>query len=502
MKRSNTLLFLLFIWIAGVTVSAQTVPDTPHLCYVTVDPETGYDKIVWHTSSPLITDYYKVLLVNNLTTPLTTYEIEPPVYVPDTVYINYNSDSHNNSVGYSVVAYNDLGGGPTTWYLSLWDPPDSTIFLESEFDSCQAEINLAWNDYNNWRGSIAAYNIYRRRGPGIYELLNTVNEGTNTIVLTNLDVNQPYELFVEAVHVDGRKSTSNRVDVFTGLTVQPGFINADYATISSGNFVDLSFTLDPASTLTHYNLMRSTSMTGVYTLIASFNTPDNHIMYTDETSFTSSVYYYRLDVLNNCGQVADQSNLANNIILNGSITNMNALLQWNEYKDWVGNVDHYTIIRTRGHTDPVVDNIFVGLVTNYTDDIGSLVNYEDPESSYVCYEVLATENPNTYGIQGKSLSNRVCFSVNPDIRMPNAIIPNDNEPLNKVFEPVFSFLPEHYDIIIYNRLGTKIWEGSTAWDGRENGKYVPEGVYLYYLRVYNYSTDIIELNGSVTVVYR
>ena len=86
--------------------------------------------------------------------------------------------------------------------------------------------------------------------------------------------------------------------------------------------------------------------------------------------------------------------------------------------------------------------------------------------------------------------------------MPNAFIPNDAEPMNQVFEPVFSFMPEHYEMIIYNRLGTKIWEGSQAWNGRVNGKYVPEGVYLYYLRVFNYSTDIVELNGKVTVIYR
>jgi gliding motility-associated-like protein len=107
-----------------------------------------------------------------------------------------------------------------------------------------------------------------------------------------------------------------------------------------------------------------------------------------------------------------------------------------------------------------------------------------------------------YGTQGKSFSNRLCFSIHPDIRIPNAFIPNDADQTNQVFEPVFSFLPEHYEMTIYNRLGNKIWEGSSPWDGRVNGKFVPEGVYLYYIRIYNYSTDFIELNGKVTVLYR
>jgi hypothetical protein len=86
--------------------------------------------------------------------------------------------------------------------------------------------------------------------------------------------------------------------------------------------------------------------------------------------------------------------------------------------------------------------------------------------------------------------------------MPDAFIPNDGEPVNRVFEPVFSFTPEHYEMYIYNRLGTKLWEGTGPWDGVVAGKPVPEGVYLYLLRIYNYSSEVKEINGKVVVVYR
>jgi hypothetical protein len=86
--------------------------------------------------------------------------------------------------------------------------------------------------------------------------------------------------------------------------------------------------------------------------------------------------------------------------------------------------------------------------------------------------------------------------------MPDAFIPNDGDPVNREFEPVFSFTPEHYEMVIFNRLGTKLWEGSGPWDGKAAGKPVPEGVYLYLLRVYNYSSEVKELNGKVVVVYR
>ncbi len=197
-----------------------------------------------------------------------------------------------------------------------------------------------------------------------------------------------------------------------------------------------------------------------------------------------------------------QSNLANNIILAGTQSGSVVSLSWNSYEDWLGGVERYRIVRTIGQTNPLVDTLDGGTLTAYTDDVAALIDYSNPASSFICYHIDALEGSNIYGIQENSISNQVCFTVIPDIRMPNAFIPNDGEPVNRVFEPVFSFTPEHYEMIIYNRLGTKLWEGTGPWDGIVAGKPVPEGVYLYLLRIYNYSSDVKEINGKVVVVYR
>ncbi len=503
----NRIYFLIVVLnlLAVLPGKAQPYPVEPELYSVTVDVETGYDIIVWHKTPSDFADYYKVVVpIDNdgdPTTPVTGgVEIGDPVYVPDTSFINVNTGSQSGSVGYSVCAVNDLGGG--NFYKSNWYYPDSTIYLQSEYDSCQGTLSLSWNDYNNWRGSIARYNIYRRLGPHIYQMVTSLSEGTNTYVINNVAVNQEYDLFVEVEHEDGRrKSTSNRTFVETSMMQQTGPINADYATISQGNTIDLSFTINNVSGLTSYYLMRSKDLAGNFNQVTEINTSDALIRYTDNVPFTSGIYYYRLDVKNNCGTLSAGSNLANNIILSGSRSGMNISLTWNEYTNWHGGVQQYRIIRKQGRDDSLPDTLGIGITQAYVDDLSSMVNYENPQSSRVCYEVQAIENLNSFGIQARSLSNRVCFSVFPDIRIPDAFVPNDPEPMNQTFEPVFSFLPEHYRMIIYNRLGTKIWEGADAWDGRVNGKYVPEGVYVYYLRVYNYSTDVTELNGKVTVLY-
>jgi hypothetical protein len=378
---------------------------------------------------------------------------------------------------------------------------DSTIYLEAEYDSCQATITLHWNDYNNWRGHIAEYRVYRRNAPGDYSLLNTLAEGVETVTLDMIQPDQNYDLFVEAVHEDGRRSTSNRDEIYTQATIYPDYINADYATISPGGKIDISFTVDAIPGITHYNLLRSNNFDGPYVQIHSYNTPASNLLYSDNIPFTSGIRYYRLEVLNNCGLSATLSNRANNIILRGSRLNESVNLQWNAYEDWLGGVNRYRIARRTGSKNPVYDTIDVS-TTFYSDDISGIANYEDPSEGLFCYTIIAEENTNVHGITGKSRSNQICFAISPDIRIPNAFIPNDEEPVNRIFEPVFSFLPEHYEMIIYNRMGLKIWEGREGWDGRVNGKYVTEGVYLYYIKVYSFTLDITEHQGKVVVLYR
>jgi gliding motility-associated-like protein len=159
-------------------------------------------------------------------------------------------------------------------------------------------------------------------------------------------------------------------------------------------------------------------------------------------------------------------------------------------------------VRTIGQTNPLVDTLDGGTANTFADDVAALIDYTNPLSSHICYNIDALEGSNIYGIRGNSVSNRVCFTIIPDIQMPNAFIPNDGEAVNRVFEPVFSFSPERYEILIYNRMGTKLWEGAGPWDGTVSGKPVPEGVYLYLLRIYNFSSGVKELNGKVVVVYR
>lgn len=491
-------MFTVFLVVAGIGELRAQKPEDPVVQYVSVDPETGYTIIAWLPGpTPELIDYYLIEQVDGAIGNVISEVINP---ARNSYVITTRDDPHFRSVGYAVVAVNDLGMGYEI--RSGWKA-NSTIFLQAEFDSCLSVVSLNWNPYYTWSGSIKEYRIYQRLGAGIYVPMATVDGNLSSFNLPITQPNHTYQLFVEAFHTDGiRSSKSNMIHVDTDIEAMPEFINADYATIGNGNGIDLSFTLGNSPGPTFYRLLRSEHFDGPYTAIDSFNLHENQLTYSDNVNFTEGIYYYRLDAVNNCGIGALQSNRANNIILNGSFSDMTARLEWNEYRDWEGNVDEYKIVRTIGGKNPVTDTIASTGTTSFNDPVHDLVNYLDPAEGLVCYSVVAKEIPNRYGISGKSESNSVCFSIKPTISMPNAIIPNGDNLENQRLEPVFSFTPEHYELIIYNRLGSKIWEGKGPWDGRVNGKYVTEGVYVYYMRVFDYSGGIREFNGKVTVIYR
>ena len=104
----------------------------------------------------------------------------------------------------------------------------------------------------------------------------------------------------------------------TKWTVQTGTINADYATISAENTIDLSFTVKRRHWDRISTRLLQQSAGGTFIAIDSIITSDTIIHLNDDTPFTSGIFYYKLQMINNCGTMFTESNLANNIILSGT----------------------------------------------------------------------------------------------------------------------------------------------------------------------------------------
>lgn len=483
----------------GQGVSDQ--PAMPVIYKVTVDPMTGYDSIIWYPVNDGLVDYYAVCY-SKITNPAYPFILSDPIAIVSTdslFYVNKNTLSGQHSIGYSVIAVNVRDDN--TVVQSLYDYPDSTVFLSAAFDSCFAEVNLSWNAYNKWRGRIASYKIYQVINGNEPQVVGIIAlEEMTSFKLRYIPENQHIGFFVETLHTDSiRTSRSNMVTVFTGMLKIPDFIIASSANPTVNNQVLLSFIVDETTELSDYQLLRSNSIDGNYEIVASFSNYDDNFSFTDDVNFESSVYFYRLAALNKCSEIIRSSNIINNIRLNVTNNGVINQLSWNAIEDWAGDTEGYVLYR-RTVESSQTDSVMLTTMLSYSDDVASFFSYNNLYSGMFCYQVKATEKNNPYTTNSVAYSNEICISVTPEIKMPNAFFPNNPSGENNIFRPVFLFEPISYDLVIFNRWGNKIFEGSGPWNGKTGNNPVPEGVYAYQLKVY-YPDNTYTKSGYVTVLY-
>jgi hypothetical protein len=217
-KRISFVVSLTVALLLAIHTAHAQLP-APRMYLVTVNPETGYDEITWTNIPMSADDYFSVAVRIPPSQGFSDAYMPIAVNLRDTVYVNTNTESSHHSAAYTVWGVHVQDGISSP---GLFNSPDSTISLVGEFNSNDGTISLNWNDYNSWRGSITAYNIYRRMGPGNYQLFFSFPEGTNTITIANIAADQQYDLFIEAVNADGiRRSTSNVASISTNPTQLP-----------------------------------------------------------------------------------------------------------------------------------------------------------------------------------------------------------------------------------------------------------------------------------------
>jgi gliding motility-associated-like protein len=193
------------------------------------------------------------------------------------------------------------------------------------------------------------------------------------------------------------------------------------------------------------------------------------------------------------------SNLASNIVLSLEKSGTNIVLSWNPYKNWLGTISSYKLFINSGKgfeekdVIPASDTVFV---QGYQQ-----IMYE-VSGNEVCFYISASETANPYGISGESISSTICTSPTEVITVPNVFTPN-NDLDNDLFRPVLSFTPLEYHLIISDRQGNMLFETRdylAEWDGTQNGKPQPQGVYLWFLKLTTPSGKVISKTGTITII--
>jgi gliding motility-associated-like protein len=114
-----------------------------------------------------------------------------------------------------------------------------------------------------------------------------------------------------------------------------------------------------------------------------------------------------------------------------------------------------------------------------------------------CYRVMVTTE------KGISVSNEVCLNAPigicgelGSVAVPSAFSPNGDN-VNDVLE-IKSSLSRNYELLVYDKWGNAVFSSDSltkSWDGTSQGQLLPNGIYIYRLRVSDRAGRVITQRG-------
>ncbi len=466
------------------------VPVSPLFKSVSVQPETGYAELTWNLSPS--SDIAAYIIYNHNTGYWLTIDTlwDPGV----SSYFYHSTGTKYFSESYVVAALKlPVCASPLSNILS-------TIFCSASIDTCKKQIHISWNRYTNYPLKVLEYRILvSKNGAPLAEMF-TVDSLASSFIMSDFETDTRYCFAVRAELEGGVVSNSNKSCLDTKMQRPPQWINADYATVTNEGKIDLSFTFDQLSEINNFSLERETGATGTYQSIAAFNSGSGSLSYTDNNADIHKVNYYRIAAINNCDLPVKYSNTASNIVLelnrNQDIIN----LTWNHYRQWNGTIGSDKLLIYTGNGIAESHDLVSGDTLFY-------INYSDlmykVSGGEVCFTIEEDEASNPFGAAGISISNKVCAPVTERISVPNTFTPDHNL-VNDTFRPVLSFTPSNYRLVITDIKRRTLFESSDyadEWDGTINGKALPEGIYMWFLKVVTPSGKTISKTGTVNIIF-
>jgi len=405
-------------------------------------------------------------------------------------YIDLSGQANDSSIFYSVDAFRIDGDELKT---SPQSEQHATMFAQAAFDSCQNRNIISWSKYLGWGNNDLHYRIYAN---------STEIGATSDTFYIHDDIlyNENYRYYILGQTTEGKTTASNRTDVNTNYPEPPGFINADYATVTASNTIELSFSVPDTDESYQFKLVRTNPDSGIKDTLFTYSGGQQTLSFTDPDVDVLRQQEYVLLAINSCKEITATSNRATNIVLDGSRDDNVVSLSWTAYAVFQGSVEFYEVYRDLGN-GPV--KIGETQTTSFIDNTDNF-DIDDPTGT-IRYFVRAIEGVNPHGINGESNSNAIDIVMDIKIEFPTAFTPN-GDGKNDYFRPInLSFVPESYQIIVFDRWGMPVFQSGNVndqWNGTNgNGKPVMEGVYNFQVEFTTLDGKKHIQKGSIAVLY-
>jgi hypothetical protein len=456
-------------------------PDSTILDSVSVDPINNTVLLGWTSNrTPDFSSYY-----------LYNYDRTDPRLIEnykDTFFTDLTPiDPRTKSLTYDITSSDSCDNRK-----EYGNYKHQTIHLTVIIDTCSNTANLNWTQYVGWQTE--KHEIYRNINNTGFVKINSVLGSEFSYLDKNLPKNSTLQYFIRAYKTPiGNKATSSsnsNIPINSGKSQNPFNTKILQVTNNSNNNLEITIVKNPLSNYSSIDIYRE-EPNGVTSLIYTLSASEDK--YADMSANNQNTYKYYVVSKNVCGDIADTSEISNNIVLKTFETDIDYLLRWGRYFTWNKGVKEYVIYRATGDNISNATN-FLALASSTLD-----TNFLDLKTinSTTCYYVTAKED----GGQGLSKSNTSCLNKKGEIYYPNAIVIGG---VNQNFTFIgYSIDLSKTTIYIYNRWGQQEY-GTTnfekGWDGRnQSGNFVSPGVYFFTAEV-DQGLEKQKINGNITVL--
>ena len=474
---------------------AQDLPDIPDIIRVTVDHSNSGVLIQWEASTDVDIEFYTLYKQRDQ-----VFEFVATFDGNTFEYTHMSGGAKN--LAYAVTAMDTAGNE------SLFDQNvHRAVSASIDFNPCVPSNSIAWNGYQGWEGNISGYKIYGGPSAGSMQLLNFVSSSTLSYSHEGISVGSTYHYYIETVHTSGLTSLSAIEEVESLYPEAPGYVTIDYVSVIDRSTVEIQFTADVDGPVNDFRVMRRSNSGTPFTEVQTILDAGQTTQISDNFPTFTSSYEYRVQSIFlplSCVEpiVISESNPGTSILLGYNIDEQIVTLNWNSYNTYINGLSGYTIQRRNGSGE-FYDIQTVGPgTTSWSENLQSVINGFQPGE--LQYKVIAFGNQGGPGDPGFSVSNIISVTVESHLQIPNAFTPGSND-MNFEFKPIIDFAPKNYTMIIVDRGGRKLFETTDpgqGWDGRfQSGKFVQEGVYVYYIQYTDYTGISNSFTGNVTVLY-
>ena len=508
--------------IDGAILKDTMSPNKPIIHDVSVD-SNGKSTITWSSSSTDV-DVYAIYILDEDGSWVT---IDSVFGFNNNTYTYNNSDAINNYETFSIRSIDSCGNASNR---SL---KHNSINITPKVNICDLSISFSWNDYKNFQNDLSHYKIFINttdlNGNITYDSIRTNNLNYE---ISSIQRGFNYYYYVIAYNGDSTlMAISDQVNNLITLPSEPKFNYIDYVSVdNNSNSVEVNCLVDQDAIIDRYLIYRSFENSNNFSEIGSvpFNNSST-INYMDYSARPDEYYYqYQVFPVDTCNNIiptpsvyqsVNDTSYGQTILLESEINidygndpqyfeQYTNTLTFNEYENWLGNVNEYQLYRSinRGEFDVLPLYVF-DRVNNPNEElkyIDVVTEFGDGNGRF-CYYIKAIEgNNNPYGpVTEGSYSNISCVSQTPILFVPSSFTPNGDEH-NEIFKPITNFVSEiGYEFSIYTRSGAQLFstnDPQKGWDGTFQGRFVQNDNYVYHISYINGVGDLTEKVQVFTLI--